>query len=589
MVSIISSFEDAIKEHTIANANNEEFRDCYHKCADKSRITRLHETRNHLVIFGRRGTGKTSLLKSFHYYINDIYKPKKDKDPFLRSLFIDMNDVVPNDEELQGNIRDALAIETYRAIMAQISGQLFDIFSILENTHQFWHFNYTSKQLSQLEELLIRFSDEIFFGTKRLVEKRGSDQTEAKESDEKKRGIEASVRSDKDSINFSSLVNLMKTRSFQKNKSTMITASYDYIVDVKKIRDLLYRIIDAMKIDCLYVCIDEFTLVDRGREFTVQPNIAQFIKDTLFRNSKIQVRISSLWNKSRMQTRQVAGARIGLEVGEDIQRGIDLDTMFFQREGDAVVFFKNMLANICSFGSKHKMRASQPVDLGDFIIDSLFKDKSVFVELICGSHGIPRVFGRLLLSCIENRRRRGEEHITTTNVFECIVQDYTQNGRKKSPNDLGIVKLFDAHVHEKKERIILISSEDYEKAKIYIEGMVDNNAIHQYPSEAVPRALRNQYKMYLVQLGSYLEVLKESGYALFRNDKLNIDSALFPQIPEGISGMLDKFLLKIPDSVITEVYCECCQKKYMRDKLIRSENTLICPDPECNTVLLHMH
>ena len=43
--------------------------DCYHLCANKHQIEEM-KVKAHQVIWGRRGTGKTTLLKAFVHNIN---------------------------------------------------------------------------------------------------------------------------------------------------------------------------------------------------------------------------------------------------------------------------------------------------------------------------------------------------------------------------------------------------------------------------------------------------------------------------------------------------------------------------------------
>lgn len=56
-----SKVEEIIKTHLIINSNTDTFANCYYKCANKDNLMQLYNKRNHEAIFGRRGTGKTTL------------------------------------------------------------------------------------------------------------------------------------------------------------------------------------------------------------------------------------------------------------------------------------------------------------------------------------------------------------------------------------------------------------------------------------------------------------------------------------------------------------------------------------------------
>ena len=47
------------------------YEDCYQLCANKDHIENLMSS-DHQVIWGRRGTGKTTLQKAFTHYVNNI-------------------------------------------------------------------------------------------------------------------------------------------------------------------------------------------------------------------------------------------------------------------------------------------------------------------------------------------------------------------------------------------------------------------------------------------------------------------------------------------------------------------------------------
>lgn len=123
-----------------------------------------------------------------------------------------------------------------------------------------------------------------------------------------------------------------KSGEKSKIKQVSIEKKYIYTLDIYSIKSAFDDVIRSFKLDCLIICIDEFTRVDKGLGTTIQPYIAQLIKDTFFRNPNISVKVSSLWNKTEMQRRQLGKDRTGIELGEDIKRGVDLDTMFFDSE-----------------------------------------------------------------------------------------------------------------------------------------------------------------------------------------------------------------------------------------------------------------
>lgn len=93
------------------NANNEEIDTCYNKCADKAKVKELYDTVGHQIIYGRRGTGKTTLLKSLCYYSNNVRTTD-----LIRCVYIDLENIVPNFLELENRDSNNFIIETYRLL-----------------------------------------------------------------------------------------------------------------------------------------------------------------------------------------------------------------------------------------------------------------------------------------------------------------------------------------------------------------------------------------------------------------------------------------------------------------------------------------
>lgn len=308
-----------------------------------------------------------------------------------------------------------------------------------------------------------------------------------------------------------------------------IEKTFAYVLDINAIKLSIERLIESLKIDRLIVCIDEFTRVDKGMEDTIQPYIAQLIKDTFFRSEKITVKLSSLWNHTKMQMRQLGGKRIGIELGDDIQRGADLDTMFFGNN-HAYTFFKEMLLKTCLIWFDTENVEKDENLLQTHIINSLFSDDEAFMLLICGSQGIPRIFGNLLISCIKKRIQSNKPKIDPTVVYECVIENFTRDVRRKLPYDTKIVSAFDDFITEKRSRFLLISLDDYEANKQHIDGLVDNNYMHQYPSETIHRRLRNRFKVFLVHYGNYLESFGLKEWRKISQE----DISLYPSIPENM-------------------------------------------------------
>ena len=518
--------EEILKNNLVVNSNKDSLYNCFYKCANKEKIFDLFNQINHELVYGRRGTGKTTLFKGLCYYVNTSGLTNNS---ICRCIYIDMEDVIPDNTQTTSNNDNELIIETYRKLLCKLLEQLLEFYTEICSSKTYYNIKYSKDDLNTCERNLNELFDLILCGKRKAdtnVEKQSITDSYKKENDTSfSADIEFGVRH----VSMFSKFNFLKNRQKTIIKQLSIEKTFVYVLDINAIKLSLERLIESLRIQRLIICIDEFTRVDKGIEGTIQPYIAQLIKDTFFRSEKITVKLSSLWNHTKMQIRQLGGKRIGIELGDDIQRGADLDTMFFGNNL-AYTFFKEMLLKTCLIWFDTENNIKDEELLQTHIINSLFADEEAFMLLICGSQGIPRVFGNMLISCIKRRIELNKSKIDPSVVYQCVIENFTRDVRRKLPYDTKIVSTFDDFITEKQSRFLIISLEDYEENKQHIEGLVDNNYMHQYPSETIHRRLRNRFKVFLIHYGNYLESL---GLKEWRKNSQD-DISLYPSIPDNM-------------------------------------------------------
>ena len=214
------------------------------------------------------------------------------------------------------------------------------------------------------------------------------------------------------------------------------------------------------------------------------------------------------------------------------------------------------------------------------MIKKLFKTQNSYNQLVCGSQGVPRIFCNLISDCITKTNKRNETVITFEDVRDAIIDNYTQSVRKKLPDGLELLGAIEMFVLDQKSRFFLISTSDYRKIQGKIEGIVDANAIHQYPSSNVDRRLRNRYKLFMVHYGNFMEALAGAN----RNNSLEYDKRcdahLYPKLPSDIYSNPKQYQLVITKEIYEQCFCPKCKKCYITEEI--SER--VCPD--CNLRLV---
>lgn len=524
-----SKIEEVLKFHLLINANTDCFYNCYYKCANKRHMLDLFEKKNHEILFGRRGTGKTTILRALTYYTNyENTGPQK-----KRCFYVDMEDVIPNDCELSNNNSKVIIVETYRKLLSNIIDQFMDFWCDISDVRNYKGINYTKSEINYIAKKIDQLHTLVTYGTKKTDNLQEIEKINTKIESDKGYSISNELEISADPLKMSAASKFFAKFNRSKSKARIEEISLEkrneYVLDVNRIKDTIEKIVMLLKLDCLIICIDEFTRVDKGVSETIQPYIAQLVKDTFFRINGVSMKITSLWNRTEMQIRQLGGARIGIELGEDIERGLDLDTMFFEDNHNRC-FFKNMLVNTYTlFYNDNSLEPTE--ELKKYIVDKLFSSDEAFDLLVCGSQGIPRVFGNLIISAIDKRIAQEKPKIDPEIIYECVINNFTQMVRRKLPyTDSNIIEKFDEFIDNNKTRFILISTKDYDNNKQEINGLIDNNYMHQYPSEKIPRKIRNKYKVYLIHYGNYLEILDMKEWR--KNIQSSPVISIYPQITQ---------------------------------------------------------
>ncbi|MGY1574337.1 ORC-CDC6 family AAA ATPase [Faecalibacterium duncaniae] len=563
------------------------FKDCYNVCANKQKIEFLRCNLNQ-IIYGRRGTGKTTLLKAFTYAVNNNgcnFVPFHfDKE---QAFYCQMDRYVSSRE--------------VQAVNKTKDRAYLCIVKLLKDLNE-WFINYaTNATVSPYDEnkiidTLSLLDELINIGNRKIskTEECGKIETTSNTVLKSEFGGHVSLSTSK--LRFSGE---HKRKSSTKNKR-IFSFEADYILDLEEISKCIETIIALLGWKRLYICIDEFTTIDIGVGYTIQPYVAQLLKYLFFKSPHITVKIASVWSMSRMQQRQVNGIRQGLELGQDIFESdeLTLDSMFSHCNDDAKHFFNTLLVNYYLMG--RSKQDNSPLNSGAQLRDCfssnedetfhgqllniLFENES-FLYLVCGSQGVPRLFGELLTRCISKTKSRKLPRINPTVVFESIISDYTVNVRQRVQYSSRIFIKIENYVSQKRHRFFLVKMEDYNRALNYFDGFTATAVIHQCTSEQLPRSIRNSYKLFYVHYGNYLESLHEKGLKNFYETASSADKELYPPLPENILDTINDYVMEIDDLDVDDFYCPICRKHFSLKGDIKKPHSEYIKCPECNSTV----
>lgn len=442
------------------NANRISCKQCYAMCANKQKLEFLLRDENQ-VVMGRRGTGKTTIFKAFAFYVNRISNISTRK-----AWYVSLDECVPSSLELVSDSADDVSVYIFKSFLGKLI--------------EFFYHNLDKLEKNRLE--FLKEQDSLIGGFYDTITKLNSLIIELDDL------IEGSPQEKMHTLMYTENIENMKKKEagfkwkrklgirpkvgleWAKNKNITVKNSKEYLfkLDIPSIRQTIFDIFKLFGYKKVYICLDEFNLIDRRTTVSLQARFAQLLKELFFGSPMCVVKIANVWNESRMQSRQ--GPREGLELGQDIfGQDLDLDTMFEHDNQKAHNFFVNMIVNDYLLRERlENPKSSIPEDssqdkkLGDMIIEKMFA-KDAFSCLVCGSQGIPRVFGEILAQCIKKiEEEQYNKKINVDLVCENIISNYNINVRRAIPYDSILYTSIDDYLSEQLARFFLVKMWQYQ-------------------------------------------------------------------------------------------------------------------------------
>lgn len=329
-----------------------------------------------------------------------------------------------------------------------------------------------------------------------------------------------------------------------------------------------------MGISTAFLCIDEYCELDKCHIPSLQSQVGQLIKQVFFKNEIVSVKIATIWNRSKLHER--GDARVwGIEYQQDIFAGPDLDIMFIERNVDVVSYFKELLVNTYLMGEE--ISDNEKKRLADYFESDIFGDAGLR-HLICGSQGVSRSFVILVKEYINKfiNNKRGTKQLGV--IYELIRHQYLEDVRNKIPY-YTVYKDINVFVGEKLCRYFLISRADYDRCKEMIKYLASRGVFMQMPGHLTDRSIRDDYKLFMINYGNYLDALESASHkqgrkTLEEDAALKENGRLIPEYDDDLLKSPDVYTVRLSIHAEDEFYCLTCHKIYL--DATRS-GPLICP------------
>lgn len=421
--------------------------------ADKGFINNVNNIKNQ-IIYGRRGTGKTHLLRALQETLVLEFDSKR-----ILPTYIDIRSHKPL---LQSDNPVYYSLIILKELIIEI------LKSVFTNLHLIYRVNeydkYGQQELIKKKEQLNGYLNEINYNFD------GTTLTKIGELDFNVKEILKLAAS------LSIAINPELTMDIEKQKEEETHEKRIKYISFNKMVDLINNLIDDIGLTRITCLIDEWSEIP----LEIQPIFAELLKRS-FISSKITIKIAAIPNRTQL----INTNRLGLEVGGDIF-GFLLDNRYIYEldQESTKIFFNELLFNHLRlinnelYQSFYQRSTNQPVR--QFI--NQFLANQALRELLIASAGIPRDFLHVFIYSFNEyiNRNTSQTHITLIDVRTATISWYETDKKTTVDANPSAKMMLEKIINEiviSKKRCHFLIPEKYE-ANPYLQDLIDLRVIH---------------------------------------------------------------------------------------------------------------
>lgn len=435
---------------------------------------------NNQILYGRRGTGKTHILKIYENFHKD--------DKTKTVCYIDCRFLGSSPQ-----FADTTQSVSHRC-SSLFTDVLNEIYDVLLN-HIVYEPNLTSEQALNSLADLSKSSIEEIQKSKRVIDK-------SKIAENSGSSIRLGIGLDSVEAYLGA-----KNESNEENEHTVefITEEYEKIV----FPDLHYHLKKVLEFANteLLIIIDEWSAIP----FDIQPFLAEFFKKSFIPIPEVTIKIGALEYRTNFTIPREKHNYIGFELGSDISTNLDIDEYYvYDRNPDEIVktFLDILYKHIMSELSEGYLEVEYGIKTSTQFLQSIFSGKPAFTELVRASEGVIRDFINIFNLAFFDTQRKGLKSIDKRTVIEAGRQ-WFENDKSKNLDDFlhsKIRLIIEEVIGKRKARSFLVSRELERNSTI--QKLFDARVIHLvkkgYSDKDNPGI---RYNIYSLDYGTYVDLL----------------------------------------------------------------------------------
>lgn len=444
------------------------------------------ENANNQIIFGRRGTGKTHVLRVLGSRLASNGGIVSYIDARMLGSTTQFSDPsVPLPTRCTALFRDFLA---------EIHNALLDFIVTLPSES-------ADRPLEELNELGNVATEPFSTAVMESATNRNLSQNSSQSSFEASAGLSPSPQ-----------VKLMLRSGSARNAETEQLAQYSVKIEDKIVFPAVSSRLKSILTQCqaqLFLLVDEWSSLPTD----VQPYLAEFFKHAFLALPQVTIKIASLEHRSVFRLGRPSGA-VGFELGADISAGMDIDDYYvFDRNPDKITeaFGDMLVRHIRNELPDGFLKDELGIGTGQELASKLFTERAVFQELVRASEGVARDLINIFTLAYFSAHRKGKEKIERGVVLESARQWFEQDKAGNLDEHLQAVlrRITDEVIGKRRARSFLLPRELGDHP--VVQKLFDLRVLHLvrrgYADKDRPGV---RYNIYSLDYGTFVDLMYTS-------------------------------------------------------------------------------
>jgi hypothetical protein len=406
--------------------------------------------RNSQIVQGRRGTGKSHLLR--------VASAAFDREPRQATVYLDVRRL--GSAQLMTDPSQPLKVRCvtlFRDLLSAIQECLLDLA--------------VNQEESDGLEAVSAFADVVLARSTQVSERKIT----SERSDSRKSGfsMNANVGPGKTQLggglSGEDVVSGKQTEAYTEVLSDTVVFA--------EVGRSLETAVAVLGIDLLTVLIDEWATIP----LDVQPYMAEFLKRTVLPSSRLAVKIAVLEHRTRFWVKTATGDRVGLEVGGDISGGVDLDDYYvYDRSPRHVttIFSELLYRHLSAELPDRYLSETFGIHDSEGLVAALFADEAALIATVRAGEGVARDFIGVFTAAYFRSVREGATSVDEAAVERASRSWFETDKFANLDNDLtgALIEIVRQVVDGANSRFFLLDRADGGNATI--QTLYDQRVLH---------------------------------------------------------------------------------------------------------------